>query len=145
MIHVTLIFVSVDKVASLAEQAREGGAVSAPDREGEEPGHLLRKLLDRMKGSQIGDKEDDPEHDVVHQVENLSPLPRKVVDLIQRASFVEFATFPMLENGHSEGDWKSSLGELNGSGQSSAGRKKEVKEAPDVGWWGTCFTLYQMA
>ncbi len=36
-------FVSVDEVASLAEQAREGGAVSAPNKEGDEPGPLLRK------------------------------------------------------------------------------------------------------
>ncbi len=82
---------------------------------------------------------------MVHLVENLPPLPRKLVSLIRRGSFVEFATFPMLEDGPYEGEWKSSLGELDGSGQSSAGRKKVVKEVPDAGWWGTCFTLYQMA
>ena len=119
--------------------------MSAPNIEGDEPGPLLRKLLDRVKCSQKGDKEDDPGHDVVHLVENLPPLPRKLVDLIRRGSFVEFTTFPMLEDGPCEGEWKSSLGELDGSGQSSAGRKKVVKEVRDAGWWGTCFTLYQMA
>ena len=135
--------VPVDEITLLAEQAREGGAVSAPVKEGEDPGaELLKKLL---KGSRSGEKEDGPGHDVVHLVENLPPLPKRTVDLIVRGSFVEFALFPMLEDGPCEGEWRSSLGDLESPGQSSSGRKKGVKEVPDAGWWGTCFTLYQAA
>ncbi len=135
--------VPVDEIALLAEQTREGGAVSAPVKEGEDPGaELLKKLL---KGSRSGEKEDGPGHDVVHLVENLPPLPKRMVDLIVRGSFVEFALFPMLEDGPCEGEWRSSLGDLESPGQSSSGRKKGVKEVPDTGWWGTCFTLYQAA
>jgi len=89
-------FVFIDEVAFLAEQAREGGAVSAPEKEGKEPGPLLRKLLDRVKGSEKGNKEGYPVHNVVNLMENLPPLPRKLVELIWRGSFMEFATFLML-------------------------------------------------
>ncbi len=90
--------VPVDEITLLAEQAREGGAVSAPVKEGEDPGaELLKKLL---KGSRSGEKEDGPGHDVVHLVENLPPLPKRTVDLIVRGSFVELPYSPCWRTGH---------------------------------------------
>ncbi len=135
--------VPTDEVASLAEKARKGGALSAPVMEGEDQSaDFLKKLL---KSSRGGEKEDGPGHEVVHLVENLPPLPKRTVDLIVKGSFVEFALFPMLEDGPCEGEWRNSLGDIEGPGHSASARKKGVKEVPDAGWWGTCFTLFQAA
>lgn len=143
MIRITSDVVPTDEVASLAEKARSGGALSASVLEDEDQSsEFLKKLL---KSSRGGEKEDGPGHEVVHLVENLPPLQKRTVDMIVRGSFVEFALFPMLEDGPCEGEWRNSLGDIDGPGQSASARKKGVKEVPDAGWWGTCFTLFEAA
>ncbi len=71
---------------------------------------------------------------------------KKIVEAIQDGIFVEFAWFPALEEGPSEGDWKESPGECSESpGQSSGRKRKEWKEVPDLSKWSTCFSLFQAA
>lgn len=85
---------------------------------------------------------------VVHLVRNLPPLPCKLVEMIQEKSFVEFAWFPVFDEGPKDGDWRSTLhegGDHSPTRQASSSRKRGPKEIPDVSWWGTCFTLFQAA
>ncbi len=132
-----------DEVASLADKARKGGALSAPATSCPGPSSFSppRELFSNFfKNSALWSLPS-----IVHLVDNLPPLPKRTVDLIVKGSFVEFALFPMLEDGPCEGEWRNSLGDIEGPGQSASARKKGVKEVPDAGWWGTCFTLFQAA
>jgi len=82
----------------------------------------------------------------VHLIKNVQPLPKKVVEAIQDGNFVDFAWFPVLEEGPAEGDWKEGPGELGGRSSSSSERKRrERKEVPDLSMWSTCFSLFQVA
>ncbi len=129
----------------LAERAREVGAVPLSDEKETIPGPLLKKLLNSMSGAVADKKEETKVQKTVHLVKNLQPLPKKIVEAIQDGIFVEFAWFPVLEEGPSEGDWKESPGECSESPGQSSGRKKEWKEVPDLSKWSTCFSLFQAA
>ena len=137
----------VDEVARLAEKARSRGATNAPEGESEGAGSLLLKWMDSLKGSKMEKKEEKKVPKVVHLLRNQPPLASKVVDMIQAGAFVDFAWFPVFEDGPSEGgDWRSSLGdsgECPSGGQT--GRKRTVKEVPDLSGWSTCFSLFQVA
>ena len=137
----------IDKVAQLAEEVRSKGAAVAPagTKGGEEP--LFRKLLDSLIDSKAEEKDEKKAPKVVHLLKNQPPLPSKVVERIREGSFIDFAFFPVFDDGPGEaGDWKVSQGD---SGESSAsgvvGRKKSAKEVPDLAGWSKCFTLFQVA
>lgn len=135
---------SVGTSSSLVEKAKEAGAAVLPEKADVEPGPLLRKLLSGVSesGTGCGTMGLKP----VHLVKNVQPLPKKVVDAIQEGMFVEFAGFPVLEEGPVEGDWKEGHGDGgDGSGALAARKKKERKEIPDISWWSTCFSLFQAA
>ncbi len=141
---VALVF--IDKVAQLAESARSKGAAVAPaGSKGEEP--LFQKLWDSLKDSRAEEKEERKAHKVVHLLKNQPPLPSKVVERIREGSFVDFAFFPVFDDGPGEpGDWKASQGEPGESpAAGTAGRRKSTKEVPDLAGWSTCFTLLQVA
>ncbi len=99
----------------LAKRAREVGAVPLSDEKETTPGPLLKKLLNSMSGAVADKKEETKVQKTVHLVKNLQPLPKKIVEAIQDGIFVEFAWFPVLEEGPSEGDWKESPGECSES------------------------------
>ena len=108
---------------------------------------MFQKLLDSLRGSKTEEKEEKKAAKVVHLLKNQPPLPSKTVERIREGSFVEFAGFPVFDDGPSEGGkWKGSLGELGESSSNGAtGRKKAVREVPDLPGWSTCFTLFQVA
>ena len=134
-------------MAELAKRARSKGASvpSGGDKGGEEP--LFQKLLDSLRGSKTEEKEEKKAAKVVYLLKNQPPLPSKTVERIREGSFVEFAGFPVFDDGPSErGEWKGSLGELGESSSNGAtGRKKAVRGVPDLPDWSTCFTLLQVA
>ncbi len=93
-------------------------------------------------------KKDKKAQKAVHLVENLPPLPAKLVEMIQEGSFVDFSWFPVLEDGPSDGEWRNYASESGEGGPSGVGTGKKRKlwnEVPDVSWWGTCFSLFRMA
>ena len=137
---------SLNEVATLANKAREGGAKSvAKEKEGQ-PNQLFQKLLGGLAEKSGQKKVDKKVQKVVHLVGNLPPLSGKLVELIQEGSFVDFAWFPVLEDGPSEGDWRQVQSD-NGEGTAvgTGLRKKAWKEVPDVLTWSTCFSLFQTA
>ena len=89
-------------------------------------------------------KEDRKDGGVVHLLKNQPPLARKVVEKIREGAFVEFATFPVFDDGPSEtGGLKLDQGEPDESRSGgSASRKKNTMEIPDLSGWSTCFTLF---
>ena len=143
----SVLWVYVDEVARLAERARSSGTTSTPEGESEGAGSLLQKLMDGLKGSKAEKKEEKKVPKVVHLLRNQPLLASKLVDMIQEGAFVDFAWFPVFEDGPSEGgEWRSNPAESGESSSSgSSGRKKTVKEVPDLSGWSTCFTLFQVA
>ena len=140
--------VSVDEIGKVAEKARECGAKKVAESDREQPGPLLQKLLDNVNMPLADKKEEKKAPKVVHLVSNLPPLPSRLVEMIQEKSFVDFAWFPVFEEGPSDGEWSSA--QNNGSGGLPAGlgtntKRRGLKEVPDVLWWGTCFSLFQVA
>jgi len=91
--------VSVDDGESTAEIIEQSGARRLADCEGEEPEPWLRKLLGSSKVHWAGKNEEKRGSKVVHRVWNLPPLPCKLVEMIQERSFVEFAWFPVFDEG----------------------------------------------
>lgn len=110
------------------------------------PGPRLARLLSSVAGTESCDKDPKGGQTAVHVVKNLQPLPRRIVEAIREGNFVDFAWFPVLEEGPIEGDWKEGPGETEGGqGSSSGRRRKEVREVPDLSKWSTCFSLFQAA
>ena len=96
----------IDKVAQLAEEVRSKGAAVAPagTKGGEEL--LFRKLLDSLIDSKAEEKDEKKAPKVVHLLKNQPPLPSKVVERIREGSFIDFAFFPVFDDGPGEaGDW----------------------------------------
>jgi len=138
--------VSAGEGASLVMKAKEAGAASLPEAMGVTTGPLLEKLLSSMSDKGSVGKEAGRAQKAVHLIKNVQPLPKKVVEAIQDGNFVDFAWFPVLEEGPTEGDWKEGPGELDGRSSSSSERKRrERKEVPDLSMWSTCFSLFQVA
>ncbi len=99
--------VYTDVFAELAEAARAEGAKKASGEEEEQSGRLLQKLLDSVDNESGERGKDKKAQKAVHLVENLPLLPAKLVDLIQEGSFVDFFWFPVLEDGPSDGEYRS--------------------------------------
>ncbi len=140
--------VSVEEFAGLVEAARVGGAKEACEGESGQPGWLLQKLLDSVSEETVDKKKEKKAQKAVHLVDNLPPLPAKLVEMIQEGSFVDFSWFLVLEDGPSDGEWRNYASEFGEGGPSGVGTGKKRKlwnEVPDVSWWGTCFSLFQMA
>ncbi len=136
--------VSVEEFARLVEAARVGGAKEACEGESEQQG----RLRDSVSEETVDKKKDEKAQKAVHLVENLPPLPAKLVEMIQEGSFVDFSWFPVLEDGPSDGEWRNYASESGEGGPSGVGTGKKRKlwnEVPDVSRWGTCFSLFQMA
>lgn len=143
----SILSMYVDEVANLAERARSKGATNAPDGASDGAGAMFMKWMDTVRGSELEKKEEKKVPKVVHLLRNQPPLAGKVVEMIQAGAFVDFAWFPVFADGPSEGgDWRCSLGE-SGEGPSGGqtGRKRVVKEVPDLSGWSTCFSLFQVA
>ena len=87
---------SIDEPATLPVTAKECGAKKVAEGEEEQSGQLLQKLLESRSGKGAGKKQDKKMQKVVHLVDNLPPLPGKIVELIQEGSFVDYAWFPVL-------------------------------------------------
>ena len=137
---------SVGEGASLAKKAKEAGAVSLPEAKVTAPGPLLEKLLSSMSEKVAGGKDMNKMQKSVHLIKSVQPLPKKWVEAIQEGNFVDFAWFPVLEEGPTEGDWKDCSGEMGDScGSPSKKKRKERKEVPDLSKWSTCFSLFQVA
>jgi len=68
---------------------------------GEEP--LFQRLVDSLKDSRAEKEKKAPK--VVHLLKNQPPLPSKVVERIKERAFVEFATFPVFDDGRTS--WES--------------------------------------
>ena len=142
----SVLLAVTDKVAELAEAARIKGAAGAPagEKGGERP--LFRKLLDSLKDAKAEESEEKKAAKVVHLLKNQPPLPSKVVERIREGSFVDFAFFPVFDDGPGEaGDWKLSSSEASESSSGGFGKRKNPKEVPDLAGWSTCFTLFQVA
>ena len=142
----SVLLAATDKVAELAEAARIKGAAGAPagEKGGERP--LFQKLLDSLKDSKAEESEEKKAAKVVHLLKNQPPLPSKVVERIREGSFVDFAFFPVFDDGPGEaGDWKLSSSEASESSSGGFGKRKNPKEVPDLTGWSTCFTLFQVA
>ena len=137
----------IDEVAKLAEKARSKGATNAPGGAREGAGELFQKFMDSVRGSDVDSKEEKKAPKVVHLLKNQPPLASKVVESIQAGAFVDFAWFPVFMDGPGDGtDWRCSLGESGeGPGGGQSGRKRHVKEVPDLSGWSTCFSLFQVA
>ncbi len=133
---------SAGERAALAKKAMEAGAVSLSGEMEATPGPLLDKLLSSMSESGSGAGSGRSVQKSVHLIRNLQPLPRKLVDAIQDGDFVDFAWFPVLEEGPLEGDWKESPRE---TGDGGPRKRREWKEVPDLSKWSTCFSLFQVA
>jgi len=88
----------------LAGAARAEGAKRVAGEEEEQPGRLLQKLFDSVDNESGERKKDKKAQKAVYLVENLPPLPAKLVDLIQEGSFVDFSWFPVLKDGPSDGE-----------------------------------------
>ncbi len=83
---------------------------------------------------------------MVHLLKNQPPLPSKVVERIREGSFVDFAFFPVFDDGPGEaGDRKLSSSEASESSSGGFGKRKNPKEVPDLAGWSTSFTLFQVA
>ncbi len=134
-------------MAALAESARESGAKLAPttSKKGGQSGQLLQELLASVSKSGLDKKPEKIGQKVVHLVGNLPPLSARLVEMIQEGSFVDFAWFPVMEDGPSEGlrQVRSDSGEETSVGADS--RKRVWKEVPDILTWSTCFSLFQTA
>ncbi len=116
--------VCTDRVAELTEVVRRKGATMAPveSQGGEEP--LLQRLVDSLKDSRA-EKEETKASKVVHLLKNQPPLPSKVVERIRERVFVEFATFPVFDDGPNEsGELKMGSGETEERG----GQQEEEHE-----------------
>lgn len=139
---VTAVDVSVGAGKELAERAKAAGAAVLPGTAEVEPEPVRRKLLSSAaeEGANGGPKSSKP----VHLIKNVQPLPRKTVEAIQEGAFVEFAYFPVLEEGPVDGEGRDGQGD-SGEGNGSSRKKKERREVPDILWWSTCFSLYQAA
>ncbi len=131
-VFMSVPLVLIDVVAQMAKDARGKGAAEVLAGESvEEP--LVKKFWESLKGVGTEEREEKKAHKVVHLLKNQPPLPSKVVEKIKEGSFVDFAFFPVFDDGPGEaGDWRASQGE---SGEStaagSAGRRRSVKEVPD--------------
>ncbi len=138
-----MLLVFIDKVAELAEGAGSKRAAVAPAETKRGEGPMFQKFLDSLRDTKAEEKDEKKAPKVVHFLKNQPPLSSIVVERIREGSFVDFAFFPVFDDGPGEaGDWKTSQSE---SGESSTGRKKSAKEVPDVAGWSTCFTLFQVA
>ncbi len=135
-------------MAALAESARESGAKLAPttSKTGGQSGLLLQELLASVSKSGLDKKPEKKGQKVVHLVGNLPPLSARLVEMIQEGSFVDFAWFPVMEDGPSEGDWRQVRSDSGEETSVGAGSRKRVwKEVPDILTWSTCFSLFQTA
>jgi len=141
----SVLLVATDKVAELAEEARSKGAAGVPAGEkGGEP--LVQKLLDGLKEAKAEESGERKAAKVVHLLKNQPPLPSRVVERIREGSFVDFAFFPVFDDGPSEaGDWKFGSNETSEGSSGGLGKRKSPKEVPDLAGWSTCFTLFQVA
>ena len=118
--QVCVQFVYTDVFAELAEAARAEGAKKVSGEEEDQSGRLLQKLLDSVDNESGERGKDKKAQKAVHLVENLPLLPAKLVDLIQEGSFVDFFWFPVLEDGPSDGEYRSYTPESEG-GPSGSG------------------------
>ena len=57
-----------------------------------------------MNEAGAGNKDVKKVPKTVHLVKNLQPLPAKIVEAIRKGNFVDFAWFPVLEEGPVDGD-----------------------------------------
>ncbi len=115
--------------------------------DGGDKGPALQTWLEEFKEAVAGGMGEKKSPKVVHLLKNQPPLHHKVVEKIREGAFVEFASFPVFDDGPADtGEGKGSMGEL-GEGTSSgvASRKKSIKEIPSLQDWSICFTLYQVA
>ncbi len=137
------VCVITEEVADLAAAAKRKGAVESTASVVGGGNPLVQELLDGLKGSKAGGSADKKGSKVVHLVKNVAPLPATVVERIQDGAFVDFAFFPVFDDGPGEaGDWRASPGE---GGENGGGKRKPPKEVPDLSGWSTCFTLFQVA
>ncbi len=137
--------VYADSVEELAEAARKKGAALAPKDSTGGDESLVRKLMDSLCSPKPR-KEDRGDGGVVHLMKNQPPLAKKVVEKIREGAFVEFATFPVFDDGPGEsGGMKLDHGDCDESTGGSSSRRRATKEIPDLSGWSTCFTLYQVA
>ncbi len=121
-----------DEVAELAEAARSKVAAEAPAGVKGEERPLVQKLLDGLKEVRAEESEDKKAARVVYLIKNQPPLPTKVVERIKEGCFVDFAFFPVFDDGPGEaGDWRSSTGEASESSNGGGGKRKSPKEVPD--------------
>ncbi len=63
---------------------------------------MVQKLLDGLKEVRAEESEDKKAARVVHLIKNQPPLPTKVVERIKEGSFVDFAFFPVFDDGPGE-------------------------------------------
>lgn len=130
----------------MVARAKEVGAVSLPMAREENEAPALERLLCSIKDKASGGQEAGRGQKTVHLVKNVQPLPLRTVEAIREGVFVDFAWFPVLDEGPSDGGWKDGGGDVEGRfGGSSERRRKERKEVPDLNMWSTCFSLFQVA
>ena len=72
------------------------------------------------------------------------PLPRRTVERIQAGEFVEFAEFPVLDDGSRVEQIEQELGDRVVIFHFQAPeRKRNRRQVPDASLWGSCYTLYE--
>ncbi len=130
---------------SLARVAREKGArVEATGAGGDDSS--VKSLGGQRDPKE--NKEAKKDVGVVHFLKNQPPLDKKTVEKIREGAFVEFAMFPVFDDGPSvTGGLRLDGGDPDDGGSigATSKRKSTMKEIPDLATWSTCFTLFNLA
>ncbi len=116
-----------------AADLRENGFKCGTGEVGEEPAVRLKKLFCDTKGSGAGGEEETKKPYVVHLIKGLPPLPGKTVAKIQGGAFVEFAKFPVFDQGRREGEWMDERSERDSSGATKLSLSQKRKGPREVG------------
>ncbi len=139
--HVSNMFVrsmSVGEGMPSADELRSSGVRSDAGGASTEPA-WLKKFLGCAKEQAVAKEGEAKKPEQVYVVQGLPPLPRKMVERIERGKFVEFADFPIFDGGRRQGEWSAERSEkdsLSPARQTSEHRRKAPREVPDVSWWG---------
>ncbi len=100
--------------------------MSVPKGDGGDKGPALQTWLVKFKEAMAGGMGEKKSPKVVHLLKNQPPLHHKVVEKIREGAFVEFASFPVFNDGPADtGEGKGSLGEL-GEGMADPAQRIEV-------------------
>ena len=126
----------------LPEEIRQCGLKTGESVEGNREGSWLRDAMGSLANLGAQKVREPRKAEMVHLGEGLMPLPRRTVERIQAGEFVEFAEFPVLDDGSRVEQVEQELGDRVVILQAPE-RKRNRRQVPDASLWGSCYTLYE--